>query len=97
VRVPLEAVGPLIATGGFSRVGTPVTGISVGTVRVCHDNALVCSYRGRQYLGNENGDFVVPAEAAVELSAHGFVPALRRFPSDLRLAEPSQSRRSRRS
>jgi hypothetical protein len=97
VRVPLEAVGPLIATAGFARVEMPVTPISTGTVKVCHDDASVCSYRGRQYPGDENGDFAVPAEAAGELLAHGFVPALLTLPPELRRIEPSRSSRSERS
>ena len=45
-------------------------------LKLHHENAAGCSYLGRQYLGDKNGDVVVPAEAASELTAHGFVSML---------------------
>jgi hypothetical protein len=48
--------------------------ISAGALTLHHNDAAGCSYAGRQYLGDSNGDVLMPAEAASELSAHGFVP-----------------------
>ena len=48
--------------------------ISAGALTLHHDDAAGCSYGGRQYLGDSNGNVLMPAEAASELSAHGFVP-----------------------
>jgi len=76
VWVPVEAVGPLTAIGGFVMAKSGPDAVSVGWLRVHHDNATGCSYRGRQYLRNANGEVSVPAEATSELSAHGFVPVL---------------------
>jgi len=76
VWVPVEAVGPLTAIGGFILAKSGPDAVSVGALRVHHDNAVGCSYRGRQYLRDANGDVLVPAEATSELSAHGFVPVL---------------------
>jgi hypothetical protein len=47
---------------------------SAGALTVHHDDAAGCSYAGRQYLGDTNGDVIVPSEAVSELLAHGFVP-----------------------
>lgn len=77
VRVPLVAVGPLITIGGFVLMKTSVDASSAGALNLHHDDASGCSYAGRQYLGDENGDVLVPAEAGSELSAHGFVPVVR--------------------
>jgi hypothetical protein len=76
VQVPLEAAGPLTTIGGFVLAKTGLHFISVGTLKLHHDDAAGCSYRGHQYLGDANGDVLVPAEAASELLAHGFVPVL---------------------
>jgi len=76
VRVPVEAVGPLTAIGGFALAKSGPNAVSVGALRAHHDNAAGCSYRGRQYLRDANGDVLVPAEATPELLAHGFVPVL---------------------
>ncbi len=48
--------------------------ISAGALTLHNDDATGCSYAGRQYLGDSNGNVLMPAEAASELSAHGFVP-----------------------
>jgi hypothetical protein len=77
VRVPLEAVACLTGIGGFTVPKTAGGVISAGTVIVNHADAAGCSYGGRKYFRNENGDVAVPAEAASELSAHGFAPVLR--------------------
>ena len=74
IQVPLEAVGPLTTIGGFVLAKTGDNAISAGVLTLHHDDAAGCSYAGHQYLGNSNGDVVVPAEAASELFAHGFVP-----------------------
>jgi hypothetical protein len=76
VRVPLEAVGPLITIGGFVLANTGREAISAGALRLHHHNAEGCSYAGCQYFGDANGNVLVPAEAIAELSAHGFVPVL---------------------
>jgi hypothetical protein len=44
-------------------------------VRLHHNAAGGCSHGGRRYQSDENGDVLVPAEAVVDLMAHGFVPA----------------------
>jgi hypothetical protein len=76
VRVPLEAVDPLITIGGFVLGKTRVDVVSAGTLKLHHDDAAGCSYAGRQYLRDVHGDVLVPAEAASELSAHGFAAVL---------------------
>lgn len=74
IRVPLEAVDPLTTIGGFVMAQTCDKAISVGVLTLHHDDAAGCSYAGREFLGDSNGDVLVPAEAASELLAHGFVP-----------------------
>ena len=74
IQVPPEAVGSLTTIGGFVLVKTGNNAISAGALTLHHDDAAGCSYAGRQYLGDSNGDVLVPAEAASELLAHGFVP-----------------------
>lgn len=76
VKVPLEAAGPLVTTGGFVLAKTYVDVISAGAVKLHHDDAAGCSYAGRQYLRDAQGDVLVPAEATSELLAHGFAPVL---------------------
>jgi hypothetical protein len=77
IRVPLEAVDPLTTIGGFVMAQTCDRAISVGVLTLHHDDAAGCSYGGRQFLGHSNGDVLVPAEAASELLAHGFVPVFK--------------------
>ena len=77
VRVPLKAVGPLVSVGGFVLAETRVSTISAGVLKLHHNNATGCSYAGRRYLRDANGDVLVPAEATSELSAHGFFPAVK--------------------
>ena len=69
----LQAVGTLTTSGEFALANIGDDAISIGVLTMHHDDASGCSYRGRQYYGNSHGDVVVPAEAAAELSAHGFV------------------------
>ena len=76
VRVPLEAVGPLIWNGGFAVPKTAGHMFSLGFVKLHHSDASGCSYSGEGYSSDEKGDVLVPAEAAFELLAHGFVPVL---------------------
>jgi hypothetical protein len=74
IQVPLEAVGPLTTIGGFVLAKSYDNVISAGVLTLHHDHAAGCSYAGRQFLSDSNGDVRVPAEAASELLAHGFAP-----------------------
>ena len=85
VRVPREAVSFLISNGGFALANTiaaaiaeaqPTNADPTPLVRLHHDDAGGCSYAGSEYPSDENGDVLVPPEAAAELAAHGFVPML---------------------
>ncbi|MGH7044939.1 MAG: hypothetical protein ACREE2_00945 [Stellaceae bacterium] len=83
VQVPPEAAAFLVAVGGFAlpkrRAARTAdtrpdrTGAN-GLVRLHHDDAVGCSFAGCQYPSDVNGDVLVPAAAAAELIAHGFVP-----------------------
>ena len=95
IQVPLEAVGPLTTIGGFVLVTTGDNAISAGALALHHDDAAGCSYAGRQYLGDSNGDVLVPAEAASELLAHGFVPAFEETMEAVSRAKSSPSNRSK--
>ena len=86
VRVPRQAVSFLIGNGGFALVKTtgaaiakaqPPNADSTPVVRLHHDDAGGCSYAGSEYPSDERGDVLVPADAAAELAAHGFVPVLK--------------------
>ena len=61
-------------------------------VRLHHDDAAGCSYGGREYPVDQNGDVLVPAKAAADLTAHGFVPAPE---GDLRRQAGTAKRRRR--
>jgi hypothetical protein len=74
IQVPPEAVGPLTTIGGFVLANNGDNVVSVGVLTLHHDDAAGCSYAGCRFLGDSNGNVLVPAEAASELSAHGFVP-----------------------
>jgi len=76
IYVPPEVAYPLLTVGGFALAQAGGSPGSLGVVKLCHDEAAACSYAGRQYLRTTNGDFLVPANAATELSAHGFVPVV---------------------
>ena len=94
VRVPIEAVGPLIGKGGFAVPRITGDVVSAGVLKLHNDDAAGCCYRGRRYRGDENGDVLVPAEAASELLAHGFVPVLQGATSVPRRAKPVSTSRS---
>lgn len=74
VRVPSEALGPLITVGGFVLANSGADPISAGSLKLHHDDAARCSHAGREYLSDPDGNVLVPAEATCELLAHGFVP-----------------------
>jgi hypothetical protein len=95
IQVPLEAVGPLTTIGGFVLAKTGDNAISAGTLTLHHDDAAGCSYAGRQYLGDSNGDVLVPAEAASELFAHGFVPVFEETMVSSSRAKSAPSNRSK--
>ena len=74
VQIPSEAAGPLLEKGGFVAVRNNDDTISAGNVRLHHDYASGCSYRGQRYACDRNGNVLVPVEAIPELLPHGFVP-----------------------
>jgi len=94
VRVPSEAVDPLTSKGGFAAQETSSEVVSIGVLKLHHENAAGCSYLGRQYLGDKNGDVLVPAKAASELIAHGFVSVLLETALASRRAKSSLAHRS---
>jgi hypothetical protein len=53
---------------------TPDDAISLGMVKLHHDDARGCSYGGRRFPGTKDGIALVPAEDASDLLARGFVP-----------------------
>jgi hypothetical protein len=69
--------------------------VSAGEFTLHHDDAAGCSYAGRRFLADSNGNVLVPAEAASELSAHGFVPVYEKTMVTLRRAKSSPSDRSK--
>ena len=73
VEVPEEALGPLLAVGGFT-VDEERDADPTGFVRLTHpDGATSCSWGGATYEARKDGSFAVPALAAADLLAHGFV------------------------
>jgi hypothetical protein len=94
IRAPLEAVGPLIGNGGFALPKTIGDVVSAGILKLHHDDAAGCCYGGRRYLSDENGDVLIPAEAASELLAHGFVPVPQDATSASKRAKQILSNRS---
>ncbi|HEY1257773.1 MAG TPA: hypothetical protein VGF34_00880 [Stellaceae bacterium] len=80
VHVPPEAVPYLTRVGGFAAVtadAAPRPEAEVAErVRLHHEEALACSYGGRQYPSDANGDVLVPAQAVADLAAHGYVPVI---------------------
>jgi hypothetical protein len=80
VRVPREAVPYLTRVAGFALVeadhGRRLEAGAAELIRLHHDAAEACSYGGQQYRSDAAGDVLVPAEAAAELAAHGYVPVL---------------------
>ena len=95
IQVPLEAVGPLTTIGGFVLAKTGGNAISVGVLTLHHDDAAGCSYSGCQFLCDSNGNLRVPADAASELLAHGFVPVFEETMVALSRAKSSPSNRSK--
>jgi hypothetical protein len=95
VLVPLDAVSSLIERGGFALLNTEDEPISVGVIKLHHQDAEGCSYHGQRYPADENGDVLVPAEAAAELSAHNFVPVVRDPSAEPACAQPLMGSRSR--
>jgi len=78
----------------------PEVGRDAGLVKLHHDDAAGCSYNGCAYRRDGNGDVLVPAEAASDLEAHGFVPMTRpplataeRPPPPRRLGSGASARR----
>ena len=94
IQVPLEAVGPLTTVGGFVLAKNSDNAISAGVLTLHHDDAAGCCYACRQFLSDSNGDVRVPAEAASELLAHGFVPVFEEAMLALGRAKSSPSNRS---
>jgi len=85
VLVDKEAVGPLLAIGGFVLADPPVVQVPHGSVRVMHksDPAATASVAGVRYApdGEPAGGFEVPIAAVADLAAHGFtIEPRRRLP-----------------
>jgi hypothetical protein len=95
IQVPLEAVGSLTTIGGFALVKTGNNAISAGALTLHHDDAAGCSYAGSQYLRDSNGNVLVPAEAASELFAHGFVPVFEETLAAFTQVESAPNNRSK--
>jgi len=83
VTVPPEVAVHLTSNGGFTvadltaakHLEVQPSGLQSGTlVRLHHETAGSCSYGGGEYRADKNGDVLVPAEAVVDLVAHGFMP-----------------------
>lgn len=77
VTVPPDAAAHFENRGGFRRVPTTVVMIrSSGSIRMYHPvGATSCSWGGASFTPDEDGIFTVPAEAAHDLTCHGFKPA----------------------
>jgi hypothetical protein len=74
VEVPEEVAAHLLHVGGFAvakKDMPPAT--TIGMVRLRHSEGVGCSFAGRVYEPDADGVVRVPAEAAAELMAHGFV------------------------
>jgi hypothetical protein len=91
IQVPPEAVGPLTTIGGFVLAQDRDNMVSAGEFTLHHDDAAGCSYVGRRFFVDANGNVLVPAEAASELSAHGFVPVYEETMVTLRRAKSPPS------
>jgi hypothetical protein len=68
--------------------------VSAGVLKLRHYDATGCCYRGCRYTGDENGDVLVPAEAACELLGHGFGPVAADLTPAKRRAKPMPGNRS---
>ena len=108
VRVPEAVASHLMHNAGFHVVKTPAANRlkpssrslrSDMLVRVHHLTAASCSYGGCEYQGDKNGNFLVPADAVVDLMSHGFVPippedSLKKYSSDFGSGTPTAVRRA---
>jgi hypothetical protein len=100
VAVPPEVAACLVNNGGFAVLKQAAASHSKrqpgdlrsgSLVRLHHDAAGACSYGGDLYLADRNGDFLVPAEAVVELMAHGFVALPPEQGWEERVLDPAKS------
>lgn len=75
VEVDAEAVGPLLARGGFTLADVETEPLPVGMARMAHqwDPNASCSFNGVSYSPGPDGFLMVPAVAVDALMAHGFV------------------------
>jgi hypothetical protein len=67
VPVPGSSLSGPLSEG--ARSGTDPSSV----VRLHHDEAGGCSDSGCEHQSDDNGDVLVPAEAVVDMMAHGFV------------------------
>jgi hypothetical protein len=82
------------STRAMMPAGRAQPGRDAGMVKLHHDDAAGCNYDGCEYFSDENGDVVVPVEAASELLAHGFAPVLEAAFAP-KPSKPSRGARSR--
>jgi hypothetical protein len=77
VDMPAHAAQAMIHNGGFRAMPSkPVAAADEDTVRLVHpEGARGCGWDGRSFVPDVDGILTVPAAAAAELAAHGFVPA----------------------
>jgi hypothetical protein len=57
----LRAVGPLTTIRGFVLANNSDNVVSVGVLTLHHDDAAGCSYAGCRFLGDSDGNVLVPA------------------------------------
>ncbi|HJU15719.1 MAG TPA: hypothetical protein VJ770_04550 [Stellaceae bacterium] len=74
VDVPDEVAAHLLHVGGFAvaKKAESMT-LPAGMVTLRHPEGVACSFAGRVYAPDAEGVVRVPAAAAAELTAHGFV------------------------
>jgi hypothetical protein len=74
IWVDAEAVGPLVAVGGFALADPPARQAATGFARMAHrsDRTASCSFAGVTYVADADGVLTVPIAMAAELLAHGF-------------------------
>jgi hypothetical protein len=73
VDVPEEVAAHLLHVGGFAVAKKDMPAMPAGRVRVRHPEGIGCSFDGQAYEPDADGIVMVPAAAAAELMAHGFV------------------------
>lgn len=82
LSVPREFAVILLKNGGFALAAGATAAIGPANaakpppgalVTLRHDSAQACSFGGKQYQAGQNGEFLVPAAAVMELVSHGFV------------------------